>query len=89
MGQPGFLGLGRLSDIIAEPSEIRWMNYSSEWLISDRHRGIDDPVGDWRMFQSAHALLTMGVLERGAHDEAIVDPALTSTMKDLVAELEN
>ena len=89
-GSTGLSGLRRLSDIIAEPSAIRWMDHSSEWSISDRHRGIDDPFGDLGMFRSVRdALLTMGVLERGAHDEAIVDPALTSTVKDLVAELEN
>ena len=98
-GSTGLSGLRRLSDIIAEPSAIRWMNHSSKWHISDRHRGIDDhtappmfddSVDDVRMFWSARdALLTMGALERGAHDEAIVDPALTSTVKDLVAELEN
>ena len=99
-GSTGLSGLRRLSDIVAEPSAISWMNHSSEWFISrDRHRGIDnhtappmfdDSVDDVRMFWSASdALLTMGALERGAHDEAIVDPALTSTVKDLVAELEN
>ena len=98
-GSTGLSGFRRLSDIIAEPSAIRWMNHSSEWIISDRHRGIDDhaappmfddSVGDWKMFQSARdALLTMGVLEKGAHDEAIVDPALTGAVKGLVAELEN
>ena len=98
-GSTGLSGLRRLSDIIGEPSAIRWMNHSSKWHISDRHRGIDnhtappmfdDSVDDVRMFWSARdALLTMGALERGAHDEAIVDPALTSTVKDLVAELEN
>ena len=40
-------------------------------------------------WKARNALLTMGVLERGAHYEAIVDPALTSAVKDLVAELEN
>ena len=98
-GSTGLSGLRRLSDIIAEPSAITWMNHSSKWHIIDRHRGIDnhtappmfdDSVDDVRMFWSARdALLTMGALERGAHDEAIVDPALTSTVKDLVAELEN
>ena len=85
----------RLPDYIAEPSAITWMNHSSEWSISDRHHGIDNHTAppmfdDVRMFWSARdALLTMGALERGAHDEGIVDPALTSTVKDLVAELEN
>ena len=90
-GSTGLSGLRRLSDIIAEPSAISWMNHSSEWFISgDRHRGIDESFDDLDMFRSARdALLTMGVLERGAHDEAIVDPALTSAVKDLVAELEN
>ena len=84
-GSTGLSGLRGLSNIIAEPSAIRWMEHSSEWLIVDRHRGSDEETsslmfdaGDWRIFSSARdALLTMGVLERGAHDEAIVDPALT------------
>ena len=96
-GSTGLSGLRRLSDIIAEPSAIRWMEHSSEWLIVDRHRGSHEEtsslmfdVGDPEMFWKArNALLTMGVLERGAHYEAIVDPALTSAVKDLVAELEN
>ena len=90
-GSTGLSGLRRLSDIIAEPSAISWMNHSSEWFIrGDRHRGIDESFDHLDMFRSARdGLLTMGVLERGAHDEAIVDPALTSAVKDLVAELEN
>ena len=98
-GSTGLSGLRRLSDIIAEPSAISWMNHSSGWLMMDRHRGIDDDTappmfddsaGDLKVFWRARdALLTMGVLERGGHDEVIVDPALTSAVKDLVAELEN
>ena len=84
-GSTGLSGLMGLSNIIAEPSAIRWMERSSEWLILDRHHGSDEEtsslmfdVGDWGIRSSARdALLTMGVLERGAHDEAIVDPALT------------
>ena len=86
-GSTGLSGLMGLSNIIAEPRVIMWMEHRSEWLILDRHHGSNEEtsslmfdVGDWRIRSSARdALLTMGVLERGAHDEAIVDPALTST----------
>ena len=85
-GSTGLSGLRRLSNIIEEPSAISWMNHSSEWHIPSPMVDVED----WAMFQSARdALLTMGVLERGAHDEPLVDPALTSAVKDLVAELEN
>ena len=97
MGQPGVSGLRRLSNIIAEPSAIKWAEHLSEWLIVERHRGSDEEtsplkfdVGDWRIFPSARdALLAMGVIDRGENNEATIDPALTSAVKDVVAELEN
>ena len=96
-GSTGLSGLRRLSDIIADPSVIRWMNHSSEWLISYRDSGSDeetasmmDEIGDQSTFYRARdALLAMGVIDRGENNEAIIDPDFTSAVKDLVAELEN
>ena len=96
-GSTGLSELRRLSNIIAEPSVIRWMNHSSEWLISYRDSGSDeetasmmDEIGDQSTFYRARdALLAMGVIDRGENNEAIIDPDFTSAVKDLVAELEN
>ena len=93
----GLSGLRRLSAIMAEPSAIRWMESSSEWLILYRDSGSDeetasmmDKIGDHSTFYRAReALLAMGVLDRGENNEAIIDPDFTSAVKALVAELED
>ena len=93
----GLSGLRRLSALMAEPSAIRWMESSSEWLILYRDSGSDeetasmmDKIGDHSTFYKAReALLAMGVLDRGENNEAIIDPDFTSAVKALMAELED
>ena len=93
----GLSGLRRLSAIMAEPSAIRWMQHSSEWLILYRASGSDeetasmmDEIGDQSTFYKAReVLLAMGVLDRGENNEAIIAPDFTSAVKALVAELED
>ena len=96
-GSTGLPGLRRLADIVAEPSGIRWMPNSGEWLIVDRQRERDQDIlplafdiGDWQVFSSAReTLLAMGTLYKGEGNEAVIDPAVNSAVEALVAELEN
>ena len=93
----GLTGLRKLCDIVAEPDAIRWMEHSSEWLISDQTRTTDDEslartfdAENWRSFQSARAaLLAMGLLEKGENGEAMIDPNIIRELQNIVRELED
>ncbi len=94
----GIAGIKRLRDLIREPSKIHWAIPQSQWIVPDYHLSDEGIVQTGRLdmileFRGPKRILsdlsTLGVLQLGDSNNAVIDAKFVEVVESLLKELEN